>query len=294
MSRFDRVPLNVDLATWVKEAGADPVKHRARQVTEILLHAIGLSPALKSSLVLKGGTLMSIAFGSPRTTQDVDFTALAEPEELPRRITTDLDVALRRAAADLGYVDLRCQVQSLKYEPRREGFVDFQAPALKLTIGSAERGTGEEARLERGRAPQVLGIDISFKEPLLDAQELQLEDLAVSLQVYSPAEVIAEKLRALLQQPHRNRTRRQDVYDIAHLLEQIEDVTLPGKVHAYLIAKCRARRFEPTPTMIDNPAVAERAQRDWATLAAELPRGTLPPFEDRFAIVRAFYQSLPW
>lgn len=294
MSNHDRVPLNVDLAAWVNEARADPVKFRARQVTEILLHAVGLSPILRASLVLKGGTLMSLAFGSPRTTQDVDFTAAADPDDLPDHLRDALDTALRRATAELGYVDLLCRVQSFKYQPRRDGFEECQAPALQVTIGSALRGTGEVARLERGAAPQVLGVDISFKEPLLDAQELRLDELAVSLQAYSHAEVIAEKLRALLQQPLRNRGRRQDVYDIAYLLERIEDIELPAMVHAFLIEKCRARGFEPTHDMIDDPAVAERASREWATLADELPRGTLPAFEERFAVVRAFYRSLPW
>ncbi|MBP2233421.1 putative nucleotidyltransferase component of viral defense system [Azospirillum agricola] len=290
----DRVPLDVKLAAWVEEARADPVKLRARQVTEILLHAVGLSPTLQASLVLKGGTLMSLAFGSPRTTKDVDFTATADPDDLPDHLRDDLDRALRRAAAELGYLDLLCRVQAVKYQPRRDGFEACQAPALQVTIGSALRGTGEEARLERGAAPQVLGIDISFKEPLFDARELRLDELAVSLRAYSHAEVIAEKLRALLQQPLRNRGRRQDVYDIAHLLEHNEDVALPAMVHAIVVEKCRARGFEPTRALIDDPAVAERASRDWATLADELPRGTLPAFGERFSLVRAFYHSLPW
>lgn len=294
MSTPDRAPLNVKLAAWVGEARADPVKFRARQVTEILLHAVGLSPVLNASLVLKGGTLMSLAFGSPRTTQDVDFTADADPGDLPEQLRRALDAALRRAAADLGYVDLLCRVQSVKYQPRRDGFAECQAPALQMTIGSALRGSGEEARLERGAAPQVLGIDISFKEPLLDAQELRLDELAVSLRAYSHAEVIAEKLRALLQQPRRNRGRRQDVYDIAYLLERMEDAELPAKVHAFLAEKCRVRGFEPKRDLIDDPAVAERAGREWATLADELPRGALPVFEERFAVVREFYRSLPW
>ncbi|MBK3802672.1 nucleotidyl transferase AbiEii/AbiGii toxin family protein [Azospirillum brasilense] len=295
MSERDHVPLNVSLATWVEEARADPVKLRTRQVTEILLHAIGLSPMLRASLVLKGGTLMSSIYGSPRTTSDVDFSSFSEPGELPDHLTDELDKALRRAAAELGYVDLICKVQSVKYQPRQEGFEGFTAPALQVKIGSAQRGSGEEARLRRNSAPQALAIDISFKEPLFDTQEVHLKDLSVSVQVYSPAEVIAEKLRALLQQPLRNRSRRQDVYDIAFLLGQIDaDGDFRSKVLALLIEKCRARDFEAAPELIDDPAVAERAKREWSTLADELPKGELPPFEERFSIVREFYWALPW
>ena len=40
------------------------------------------------------------------------------------------------------------------------------------------------------------------------------------ISAYGLTDLIAEKFRALLQQVPRNRYRRQDIYDIAHLIER--------------------------------------------------------------------------
>ncbi|WP_051520342.1 hypothetical protein [Aquamicrobium defluvii] len=66
MQDSQSIPLGVTLSSWVAEASADPVKHQERQVTEILLHAIGISASLHEALVLKGGVLMSLVHGSYR------------------------------------------------------------------------------------------------------------------------------------------------------------------------------------------------------------------------------------
>lgn len=56
--------VDVDARAWVEAAANDPVLYRERQVTEIVLSAIGLAPTLSANLVLKGGTLMALAFGT--------------------------------------------------------------------------------------------------------------------------------------------------------------------------------------------------------------------------------------
>lgn len=43
---------------------------------------------------------------------------------------------------------------------------------------------------------------------------------------------------------------------------------------------------------MDDPAIRARAEADWKTLALEI--GNLPPFQERFALMRALYISLPW
>ena len=42
---------------------------------------------------------------------------------------------------------------------------------------------------------------------------------------------------------------------------------------------------------MDDPEVRRRAEVDWNTLALEL--GDLPPFDERFAMMRELYVSLP-
>ena len=63
-TEFDIV--DVDVRKWVEAARANPAQYRDRQVTEIVLAAIGLTPDLNTNLVLKGGTVMALAFKSNR------------------------------------------------------------------------------------------------------------------------------------------------------------------------------------------------------------------------------------
>ncbi len=288
------VPRHIGLTAWIDQARADPVRHVERQVTAILLHAVGITPELRASLVLKGGILMSIAHGSYRQTGDVDFTAITDPEPYASRLKQVLDQALPAAAAELGFVDLVCVVQRFEYRPRQHEFADAPVPGLQLAIGYARRGTSDEARLKARRSTRVLQIDISFREQVVHPSELQLEDTEVTIQAYDIEDIIAEKYRALLQQVIRNRSRRQDVYDIDWLLSRYTpDVAMQAEILATLLKKAEGRDLIPTPASIDNPEVGERAAREWDTMRLEIG-SRLPDFDETFAKVAAFYRNLPW
>jgi hypothetical protein len=300
MSDIDEVPererteiVDVDVRAWVEAAKTDLVRYRDRQVTEIVLAAIGVAPNLKKTLVLKGGAVMALAFKSERVTGDVDFSADADPEAFAQLVVEELNGLLPKTAINLGYVDLLCRVQSVKKMPKAKNFEEHDFPALLVRIGSAVRGTGEEKRLDAGQASRVLDMEISFRDQVYAFQELSLTDAGVAVRAFTLHELIAEKFRALLQQPIRNRYRRQDVYDIAFLAEtnSLDDEDR-AQILATLIEKCRTRSIEPDITSIDDPDIAKRAKADWDTLKLEL--SDLPPFEERFAIVRELYASLPW
>lgn len=254
-----------------------------------------LGPSLSKTLVLKGGAVMALAFKSNRVTGDVDFTSMAEPARPDGKITTELNEILPRTAIKLGYPDLICRVQSVKKMPRAENFEDYEFPALRVRIGSAKRGTGEEARLADGKASRVLDVEISFRDQVYAFQELNLHGAGVAVRAFTIHELIAEKFRALLQQITRKhkRNRRQDVYDIAFLIGEHDfngaDRTA---ILTTLIEKCRSRGIDAKQESMDDPEIKQRAQADWETLALEI--GVLPPFEERFALMRDLYVSLPW
>lgn len=300
MSEIEEAPedeqteiVDVDVRAWVEAAKTDVVRYRDRQVTEIVLAAIGIAPNLKQALVLKGGAVMALAFKSERVTGDVDFTADAEPEAFSQLLVDELNSTLPKTAISLGYIDLICRVQSVKKMPKAKNFEEHDFPALLVRIGSAVRGSAEEKRLEAGQASRVLDMEISFRDQVYAFQELSLVDAGVAVRAFTLHELIAEKFRALLQQPIRNRYRRQDVYDIAFLAET-NDLGSDdrAKILETLIEKCRTRSIEPTKGSIDDPEIIERARADWDTLKLEL--SNLPPFEERFAIARDLYVSLPW
>lgn len=286
--------VDVDLRVWVEAARADPVLLRDRQVTEVVLTAIGLSPDLQGALILKGGTLMAIAFNSPRGTGDVDFSANVEPGEFTERLTLELDRVMLQAAQKLGYPDLVCRVQGLVRRPRPQFFEDAEFPALEVRVASARRGdVGQMQALAERRAARVLKVEISFRDQVYDYQELVLIGANVAVQAFSPIEIVAEKFRALLQQPLRNRNRRQDVYDLCFLVDHHAfDAEACADIHRILLAKARSRGIEPAVGSISDPDVVERARRDWGTLRLEV--NELGDFDERFAVVQGFYEALPW
>jgi predicted nucleotidyltransferase component of viral defense system len=285
-------PPAVDLDAWVDEARPDPSRYRQRQVSRILLHAVARTPVLRDALYLKGGTLMSAVHSSARQTGDIDFTAVADDHvAFTEALRGVLDRALVGAAADLGYLDIMTRVQKLTRQPLQ--FETATAPALQMTIGTARRGGNEEARLRAGQAPTILRVDISFKEPVFNIEVLGVDTPDQTILVYSDEEVIAEKLRALIQQPLRNRNRRQDTYDIAWLIGRRGfDADARQRILTAFLGKADARAVQPTADALDDPEVRRRAGAEWSTMELEI--GTVPDFTATYDQVVAFYRALPW
>lgn len=287
----------VNILEWVEKAEADPELLMERQVTEVVLAAIGLSDQFGERIFLKGGILMGVLYASERNTGDIDFTTDLHPEkQLPAALEGELNRTLPQACAKLGYTDLLCQVQSVKIRPRKDTFAESSFPALEVRIGYAERGSAQEARYHQKASTSVVYADISFNEPISGVQVVKLdEEEALEIRAYSLKDLIAEKLRALLQQPIRKRNRRQDVYDIDHLIQGfplLEDEK-QGLLEA-LREKCAARGIDPREESLSDDEVKERARAEWDTLAQEIGEEGLPDFDECFARVDEFYRSLPW
>lgn len=287
-------PTVVDIAAWVERAREDPVQYRERQATEVFLSAVGMSSPYGEKLYLKGGTLMGIAYDSPRQTADIDFTAGLEPTAVVvEEIRSVLNRNLARAAARLGYPDLVCRIQRIKRQPRT--FEQASFPALEVTIACAVRGSREEQRLHNGQCPNILRVDISFNEPVAAIQIIRLGDRGAFVHAYGLVDLVAEKLRALLQQLQRRhpRYRRQDVYDLARLIEAFPlDDGECRQILAALREKARSRDIEPQSGSLDDPEVARMAAAEWETMQLEMEE--LPDFHSCYTVVQAFYRSLPW
>jgi len=287
-------PRTVDIKAWIDRARRDPLAYVERQATEIVLCAIGSIPGYESRFFLKGGILMAVVYESPRGTADMDFTIdlRAEPG-IAGKLREELDRALPRVAASLGYPDLVLRMQTIREQPRPFGSAGVSYLALQMKIAYARRGTRVEESLARGQGPHVIDLEVSFNEPIHAIQIVRLGEEGPLISAYGLTDLIAEKFRALLQQVSRNRYRRQDIYDIAHLVERFaldesELVAILGSFHE----KCAARGIEPTVESISNPQLIERARSEWNTLIQEI--GELPDFDVCFAKVEALYRALPW
>ena len=283
----------VNVAEWVERAKADPVAYQQRQTVEITLNVIARTAPLKGKMFLKGGILMGLAYDSPRQTVDIDLTTtLAVEGGVGDKVRKLLDLEFPRAAAALGYADLIVKTHSVKPQPKTI-FKTADFPALKLKIASAKRGTPQEKAIREGKAPDVMiDVDISFNEPLLQIQVLELTG-GQELLAYGLGDLIAEKYRAILQQVPRNRYRRQDAYDLDRLIAHNEiDDALQAQILDALVAKCQARQLKPTRASLDDPEIKKRAGAGWRSMELEL--GEVPDFEVCFARVAECYRNLPW
>jgi len=284
----------VNIAEWVERAKSDPEAYLERQATEVFLATLAMTKPWCHQVFLKGGILMGVVYGSPRQTGDIDFTTIADPQPgIAEELAAALNANFPRASAELGYPDLMCRAQSFKYFPKGDAFPKNDGPAVKMGIGYTLRGSPQERHFKDGKAVKKLSIDISFKEPVGAIQIIRDTLSEEAFGAYSLHDLMAEKLRALLQQEKRNRFRRQDIYDIDMLLAQFPfDEEERARLLDTLRDKCKARSIEAAQDSLAQPEIIERAKADWHTLEIEI--GELPDFDECFARVNAFYVSLPW
>ena len=182
-----------------------------------VLAGISRVPALRDTLVFKGGTaLRKCYFGEYRFSEDLDFSALAGTptgEEMERLVEEACEAAAQ-LLDEYAPVEIVCE-RYTEREPHP---------------GSQEAFT-IRARFPWHSRPQTsVMIEVTVDEKILrPAEKRQViheygEPLEAEVQVYSLEEVVAEKLRALLQQAAMfeargwSRSRARDYYDLWRVL----------------------------------------------------------------------------
>ena len=280
----------VNIEAWV-EAAPDG-QQGFREAVHIILDSIGHSQNLQAKMVMKGGLLMAIRYDSSRYTRDLDFSTtdlyIAEDADA---LLAEFEAGLATAAERLPY-GTACQLQSRKIEPKGENKTHH---SLTLTVGYVDKSNPRAmARLRAQNATQVVQIDYSFNEAVFAVELLEL-DGGATIHSYSLHNILAEKMRSLLQQPIRRRNRRQDVYDIWLLLEDgsefnTEDLT---KIHTMLVDSCLSKNISPTIDSIIDEKVIAMAREGYVNLKDDV-EGELPAFDDAMRRVEKLYRSLPW
>jgi len=280
-----------DLSDWVSRADSES-NREFREAVHTILSAIASDTNLRASMVLKGGILLAIRYGSQRFTKDIDLsTAQMSGQNLSvDTVTKNLNNSLSNVVEVLDY-DLDCVVQSAKIQPKGK---NVTYPSIKMKIGYAYKGTSKHKKLSAKQSPTVISIDYSLNEATPNIETLRLAQ-GEELNVYSLTDLLAEKYRSLLQQVERNRNRRQDIFDLYLLITTFENIDgfEKSRILSSLIEKSLARGINPTIDSMNNPEVRDRAARDYDTLGDEV-EGELPEFEESFFLVLKFYRSLPW
>jgi predicted nucleotidyltransferase component of viral defense system len=280
----------LDLPAWVRAAPSD--KKDFREAVHIVLNAISTSAALRSKMVMKGGMLMAIRYGSSRFTKDADFSTVDMYKSGDEKaILAELDKQLDASNDALAY-DTICLRQTAEIRPKRD---DAKFPTLSLSIGYAPQSKAKEMQKLRAlQSAKVVKIDYSYNEAVFDVEVIALTD-GEELQAYSFLNLMAEKLRSLLQQPTRKRKRRQDVYDLNLLITECDGLNQEERQHllGLIVDSCAARDIVATKTSIANPDVKAMAAKGYEDLEAEVAE-TLLDFEHAYTAVQDFYEALPW
>jgi len=279
----------LNLQAWVV-AETEPGRREFRQAVHLILRAIAHSEKLAPIMVMKGGILLAIRYQSSRFTKDVDFSTQQKLQDvdIPTFIA-QVKQALELVSIDNDY-GLAIALQSHALNPKKQ---DSLFATLQMKIGYANRAIANEfKRLNAGQSAKAIQIDYSFNEWASDVEEGDVDGGVLAMYAYH--DLIAEKLRSVLQQPIRNRARFQDIYDLCLLLDCIdfndEDRSL---VLNKLMAASEDRQVPMDPTAMRSEQLRELSQREYPQVVA-LIASEPPTFDDAYGRVQAFYESLPW
>ena len=284
--------MEYSIEDWIAAAPKDRITFR--QAIHIVLQAIASSDYLQPRMIMKGGMLLGLRYQSSRFTEDIDFSTsmrYADIDEVQFR--EELQEALQIASDELPYQVL-CAVQNITIQPKDAENATF--PSFKLKIGYARRNhEGEMTRLRNRQSPNTVKIDYSFNEHSYAVDHITLTD-EEEIQAYSFTDLVAEKIRSVIQQVERNRTRRQDIYDLNLLLNTITpDEKEKHTILTTLLDKSTGRlpAGVVNPDTLNNPEIRERSSREYALLKDEI-EDELPEFNRAYDRLAEFYRSLPW
>ena len=204
-----------------------------------LLAAIAAEPVLADTLVMKGGTaLRKLYFGDYRFSEDLDFTSVGAPKGAA------LEKALRSVAA--------------RAEARMSVSGPFSVTLERVRHKEKHPGEQEDFTFRvqfpwQRQALCTVKVEVTADEPVLlpTASKAILhgygETLPGTIRVYALEEIVAEKLRSILQSEARRaarawiRPRCRDYYDLWRVLGTYGDALDREAVRRILPAKCAVR-----------------------------------------------------
>lgn len=279
----------LDLPAWVS-AEPEPVRREFRQSVHLILRAIAHSDELAPVMVMKGGILLAIRYQSSRFTKDVDFSTQQRLQDvhIPSFIE-QIKNALELVSLENEY-GLAITLQSQVLNPKK---VDSLFATLQMKIGYANRAAPNELRkLASGQSAKTVQIDYSFNEWASDVENGDID--GGSLAMYAYHDLIAEKLRSVLQQPIRNRARFQDIYDLCLLLDCMEfNEDDKESVLNKLMAASEERHVPMDPMAMRSAHLRMLSQREYHQVITLIATES-PTFDAAYSRVQNFYESLPW
>jgi predicted nucleotidyltransferase component of viral defense system len=272
-----------DIPQWSRENRATTLQANIRFVEYVVLNCIGSNAITQRGMVLKGGNALRFAFQSPRSTKDLDFTVAGD--EIPDdgdRLRSLLNDALRFAEHRFR---VKAKCQHVKRNPPPSP--NSARPTYSISIAyQLEADRYFHNFEERNNIPTVIPVEVSFND--LVCETCQWKGVN-SVQVSSLEDILAEKLRSLLQQKTRNRNRCQDVYDIAKYVRQPSIDR--DKIGRFLVQKAKIRDINVRKSSFDD-VIRKMASGDYDLRIHEQAPNNFIPFDDAWQDVSSLVQSL--
>ncbi len=279
-----------DLAVWARTNGVTIDEARLRFAQYVALCGVASVPALRQSLVFKGGNALDFVWQPNRSTVDLDFSLDMTGTSFEATVVTIRNLLERGFRLATSRFGVAFSINSVRQQPPGPDrtFITYTARVgyalpdeRQLLIRMANNQT----------SPHMLPIEISINEPIGASTVFTIDENHEQLRVSTLEDIVGEKLRALLQQPLRNRYRKQDLLDIAVILRSHPDLHR-CQVATFLQMKADARDVPVSRSSFHNGEVAERARRDYDALRSTTRRLFIP-FDEALSAVLSFVDELP-
>lgn len=243
--------------------------------------AIARHDRLHRGYVLKGGLALWMAYGSPRRSSDLDFNATVPAANA---ITEETNSELLDFCRDLdGALKEIIHIRKFDHIGTADIKLSTELPALLgQIIYAANDG-------DSGATPMQLTLS-----EIICATEVR-ESEGVPVHVASLDDIIAEKLKALLQQVPRDKVRSADVFDVWYFTARAEKRVRAEDVTAILLEK---RKQWPAMPMISKSQYRSEDLIEYSKAEYEkiddllVPGAEFVPFEEAFDQVLDFIEQL--
>ena len=263
--------------------------HAAAHVDRALravLEALASEPLLARDYILKGGLALRLVYGSPRISDDLDlssakpFTAdvTEEKNDLLLAFCDLLEKALESVECRYGLRGMHVLERTLSTE----------IPALLGSVGYFDR-----ERTGGNREPEEVKMQVTLSEFICESARFQVD--GVTVHAAALEDILADKLKAMLQQVTRNKLRPMDVYDLWYFsMESPRPVNLE-RLREYLEIKAARWQevFPPTRQRFHVDALRVHSEEGYADLLDRIgPNAPRVDFDDAFAGVLALVDRL--
>jgi predicted nucleotidyltransferase component of viral defense system len=241
------------------------------------IDAIYTIPECRNNLIFKGGTcLKKCRFPDYRFSEDLDFTTTNENFVFDMRILKKIVELVTERTEMLLHIE---SLEKLQFNNRATGY------CAKIKFWGADHSKNQQPT-EPSRWQTSIKIEIILYEKMIFAPEFanilhpysdKLTENAQNIPIYSINEVLAEKIRALIQ---RSYTAPRDYFDIWYLSKNIENIDWQEVVNGFYIkSKYKNLQFLEIEQLINenNDKILKSAWKN--SLEHQIGHGKLPEYE---------------